>query len=657
VATADRRWWPGERDVCRPPERLTVSECADRYRVLSLKAAKRGPWKTDFVPPVRAFADSFGIDSIEEIWLVKPTQTGGTDTLLNMILYAITQRPGDMLFVEPDEKKADEISTERIDDMIAYCDKLQEIKDPDPRKSGLKRKKFSSMSVYFGWSGSAASLASRPLPYVLFDEVDKYASFAGKEGSPTKLGRERTNTFKGRRKLVYISTPTLESGYISQGERLCEARFRYLISCPHCGRKQLLFFGKNSEPGGVRFEGRDPKEVLTGAWFEMATGLQFHEHIRQFKPKSVGFQFNRLYTPWFTLGEVAAEFLRCKDHPELLQNFVNSWLAEPWVEHIETPMPAAISHLHGDYVEGEAPEGCGLLTAAADVQRHYIQFAIRGWAPNGDSGLVLHKQVETFDELAAAVLQSEYGVKGTEIRLRVRILLVDSGYRTDEVYEFCRTHAPRARAIKGATHSLQGLFYRASRLDINAAGKKIPGGLSLWLIDTGYWKDFVARRMQPQAAAKMPRWQVYSTVDDMYAAQVTAEHKVTVRNRVSRKTTEVWQLKPGQRRNEAWDLEVYNAVAADMCGLKYSVARKQTQVVKAPRRVGTIHPGIEWPARSYCAPPLRPYHLSSSPRHGYRRLLPGQYPAIRQKDWPRHQSYLPRKQAKTLWHNRLCEYT
>jgi phage terminase large subunit GpA-like protein len=359
------------------------------------------------------------------------------------------------LWRNPTKKKADEISTERIDDMIAYCDKLQEIKDPDPRKSGLKRKKFSSMAVYFGWSGSAASLASRPLPYVLFDEVDKYASFAGKEGSPTKLGREHTNTFKVRRKLVYISTPTLESGYISQGERLCEARFRYLVTCPHCGRKQSLFFGKKGEPGGVRFEGRDPREVLTGAWyeceqcegrmeegermelvrqgawFEIVTGLEFHEDIRKFKPKSVGFQFNRLYKPWFTMGEVAAEFLRCKDHPELLQNFVNSWLAEPWVETIETPMPSIINHLHGDYAEGEAPAGCVLLTAAADVQRYYIQFAIRGWTTNGDSGLVLHRQIETFDDLAAAILQSEYGVKGTESRLRVRILLVDSGYRTD----------------------------------------------------------------------------------------------------------------------------------------------------------------------------------------------------------------------------------
>lgn len=131
------------------------------------------------------------------------------------------------------------------------------------------------------------------------------------------------------------------------------------------------------------------------------------------------------------MGEVAAEFLRCKDHPELLQNFVNSWLAEPWVETIETPMPSIINHLHGDYAEGEAPAGCVLLTAAADVQRYYIQFAIRGWTTNGDSGLVLHRQIETFDDLAAAILQSEYGVKGTESRLRVRILLVDSGYRTD----------------------------------------------------------------------------------------------------------------------------------------------------------------------------------------------------------------------------------
>jgi phage terminase large subunit GpA-like protein len=133
---------------------------------------------------MRAIMDSFGVAGIEENWLVKPTQTGGTDSLLNMILYAVGQQPGDMLFVEPDEKKADEISAERIDDMIAHCDKLQEIRDSAPRTTGLKRKKFTTMSVYFGWSGSASSLASRPLPYVLFDEVDKYGAFAGKEGSP-----------------------------------------------------------------------------------------------------------------------------------------------------------------------------------------------------------------------------------------------------------------------------------------------------------------------------------------------------------------------------------------------------------------------------------------------------------------------------------------
>jgi phage terminase large subunit GpA-like protein len=340
--------------------------------------------------------------------------------------------------------------------------------------------------------------------------------------------------------------------------------------------------------------------VSQGGWYEMSTQLEFAEHIERFRPQSVGFQFNRLYTPWFSLGEVAAEFLRCKDHPELLQNFVNSWLAEPWIENIETPTPAAIENLYGDYCEGEAPAGSVVLTAAADVQRHYIQVAIRGWALNGDSGLVLHKQVETFDDLAATVLESSFAIQGTDTRLRVRLLLVDSGYRTDEVYEFCRSHAPRARAIKGATHSLQGLLYRASRLDLSAAGKRIPGGLTLWLVDTSYFKDFVARRIQPpQSGVKLPRWQVCPTVDAMYAGQVTAEHKISVRSRVSRKITEVWQLKPGQRRNEAWDLEVYNAVGADMSGLKYSVATPKTMVAQKPRRSGTIYPGERWPARLY----------------------------------------------------------
>lgn len=47
-------------------------------------------------------------------------------------------------------------------------------------------------------------------------------------------------------------------------------------------------------------------------------------------PKSVGFWINSLYSVFVTWADAAEEFLKSKDDPEMLQNFVNSWLAEPW---------------------------------------------------------------------------------------------------------------------------------------------------------------------------------------------------------------------------------------------------------------------------------------------------------------------------------------
>ena len=107
-----------EVEAWTPPEDLTVSECADKYRVLGREAAKPGQWETSFVPFLRDIMDSFAMDAIEEIWFVKPTQTGGTESLLNMILYAALQDPSPAMIVEPIEGLAVEISQDRIDQMV-----------------------------------------------------------------------------------------------------------------------------------------------------------------------------------------------------------------------------------------------------------------------------------------------------------------------------------------------------------------------------------------------------------------------------------------------------------------------------------------------------------------------------------------------------------
>ena len=116
--------------------------------------------------------DSFGIDCVQEIWLVKPTQSSGTEGLLNMLLYSILQDPGQAMIVEPNENLAAEISQERIDDMISSSEKLKALLLDTKEETGKKKKTFIPMTIYFGWAGSPTSLSSRACRIGMFDEVD-----------------------------------------------------------------------------------------------------------------------------------------------------------------------------------------------------------------------------------------------------------------------------------------------------------------------------------------------------------------------------------------------------------------------------------------------------------------------------------------------------
>lgn len=103
----------------RPPGRLTVSEWADANRVLtSGESNKPGRWRTDFTPYLREIMDAFTAPDVEEIILVKPTQVGGTEAMLNMMGYAICNDPAPMLVVYPQKELAESVSDHRIQPMI-----------------------------------------------------------------------------------------------------------------------------------------------------------------------------------------------------------------------------------------------------------------------------------------------------------------------------------------------------------------------------------------------------------------------------------------------------------------------------------------------------------------------------------------------------------
>lgn len=563
----------------RPRERLPVSKWAEKYRVLPDTNAIPGPWRNRVTPYLVEIMDAFSDDDVERIVFVKPTQVGGTSAMENMLGAIIDQDPAPTMLVYPTDKLAERTEEAKLDPMIRQTKPLAEKwRENESQKLQLK---FQGMTVYLTGANSPADLASTPIKNLFLDEVDKYPGASKKEADPVSLAIERTKTYKTNRKIYMTSTPTLKSGHIWKAKEEADAEKHYFVPCPHCGEfielvwAQVKFPGKDEVPEGVDraamatyacqacgavIADRDKANMLpAGRW----------QIVRQKSknPKSVAFWINTLYSPFTTFQEIAAEFLKSKDDPDLLHNFINSWLAEPWEDTKLKTNAEMVMDRQTETPEWLLPEWTKLVTAGVDVQENCLYWTIRAWGNFMTSQNVAHGQALSMGEVAR-IMNRELPLPNGE-KLLVALALIDSGDQTDEVYEFCLMNAEWALPCKGSSTPLQG-YYKLST--INKPGSKATG-MTLVLVDGGKYKDMIASRMRKENGTGS--WMVYQGCDLDYAEQVTAEHKVT--ERAGGKETLKWVKKSTHADNHYLDSEVYAAAAADIQGVRSLFLEEQTE--------------------------------------------------------------------------------
>ena len=83
--------------------------------------------------------------------------------------------------------------------------------------------------------------------------------------------------------------------------------------------------------------------------------------------KSV-FWLNALYSRFLTWSDIALEFMESKDDPDKLQNFVNSWLTEPWENTKLKTNEDTVLDRQTELPEFVVPAWTKLLTGGVDVQ-------------------------------------------------------------------------------------------------------------------------------------------------------------------------------------------------------------------------------------------------------------------------------------------------
>lgn len=576
----------------RPPEQLTVSEWTEKYRMLDSKSsAMPGPWSNDITPYLTGVMDEFNNYETEKIIFVKPTQIGGTEALQNMIGYIVMQDPSPTMIVYPTDTLAKSVSENRLQPMLKATPEIAKKFDEN---SSLLELQFDSMYISLTGSNSPSGLASKPIRFLMMDEVDKYPGASSKEADPIKLATERTKTFHNK-KIYITSTPTLKTGHIWKEKEAADIEKHFFVPCPHCGEYIEFKFQNIRFPDDEGMSYADRAEFATYVCQECGCLITDNDKHNMLKlgewrtvrhntkyVRNVAFWINTLYSPFVRWSDIAKEFLVSKDDPENLQNFVNSWLAEAWEDTKLKTSAELVLERQTELPAYVVPQWTKLLTAGVDVQENSLYWSIRAWGEFLTSQNIAHGQSLSFEEIDR-IMNMQYMTEEGDPMV-VNLCLIDSGDQTDIVYDFCALHSDYALPVKGSSHA-QLSHYKLSM--VNKTDSRAYG-MQLVLVDGGRYKDMIAGRMQrPNGKGS---WMVYSGCDMEYATQVTAEHKVNVKTPGG--TKQVWQKKSSHADNHYLDAEVYALAAADVMGVRTLHLVEEQQV--KPAREETETPEEQW---------------------------------------------------------------
>lgn len=552
----------------KKPEKLTVSEWAGKYRILDETSNFSGKWSNDITPYLVGIMDTFNDPYIQEINFCKPTQVGGTEAMLNMLGWIIMQNPSPTMIVYPSDDLAKDTSNDRLKPSLT---KTPEIKERFYERSSKELNlKFRGMRIYLRGAGSPGKLASKSIKYLFFDEIDKMDGASKKEASPYNLAKERTRTFTYSKKIYTCSTPTLKTNYVWNIHENADEQRYYFVPCPHCGAyiqlvfKQIVFpkEGTNEERArkatyicqecGCEITDKDKIKMLRkGEWRDTKKTCVG-------KARKVSFWINALYSRFLTWSEIVKEFLDSKDDPEKLQNFVNSWLAEPWEDTKLKTTEDTVMERQTDLKELLVPSWAKFLTAGVDVQETCLYWTIRAWGKYITSQNIAHGQALSFQDIEQ-IMNIQYCSEDGE-RMTVSLCLVDSGYNSDATYDFCVMNYDWALPVKGSSNPMLS-HYKISK--INKEGSSAYG-MDLVIVDGDKYKDMIAARMKkPNGRGS---WMVYDGCDIEYANQVTAEHKVNVKT--AGRIVQRWVPKRTHIDNHYLDAEVYAFAAADIKGVR-----------------------------------------------------------------------------------------
>lgn len=221
----------------RPPPEVTVSEFADAHIIVTSGPLAGTRWQTAFAPYQRGIMDAFREPGVEIVVVMGSSQFGKTSIALNVVAYHMAHDPCAVLVVEPTvDPMAKDFAKNRLEPVIAATPILRDTVSKKRAKDAsntVLSKTFKGGAVSIGGANSAASLAARSVRLLVLDEIDRYPPELAGEGSTIAVAMKRTQAYQRRRRILMLSSPTLEGAPIHAWFQRGDQR-RYYVPCPAC---------------------------------------------------------------------------------------------------------------------------------------------------------------------------------------------------------------------------------------------------------------------------------------------------------------------------------------------------------------------------------------------------------------------------------------
>lgn len=513
-------------------------------------------------------------DPCERVVLKFSSQTGKTEAILNFIGYIIDLDPGPILAIQPNVTPMGEaFSKDRINPMIRDSPTLREkVSGARARdaNSTITHKSFPGGHLTIAGANSPAGLASRPIRYLLCDEIDRWE--VTKEGDPLLLARKRQQTYRTRRraKELIVSSPTYDDLGVSAEYAACTQRYEWHLACQHCGktqRPQLKHYKWDVGPasmiyacehcGGVH--GLELEHVLkaSGLWVCVQDG----------PAKSAGYWMSQWSSPFARWTETLEEWVSAAGDQSKMQAVTNTVFAEGWSGDGDKVEAHTLRSREEDYA-ADVPAGVGIITIGADVQSDRIEIEVVGWGSGRESwslgyhvipGEPTSEEVwEELLELYRAPYQHETGMP-----IKASAMCVDSGAYTQHVYEFVRRSGERGIVpVKGAAGMSRDQIDNDRRAINKRVARRMRHGKPPEILGVDSLKRTIYSYLMANPGragyCHFPRGR-----SDEYYDQLTGERLVTVQVRGKRPERR-WQ--PIHPAVEALDCRVYAYAALLLLG-------------------------------------------------------------------------------------------